>query len=174
MISLSLLQGYIYTHIYIYISPPLSISSLYYHYPSWTVRSLTPPCPPPPYTTTTSAGHSALLPPPWHTLSAGARSAPCTQRLEQREAHDAYDIASTKRQYAQVIGGAASVGARARSAHRRRARSAKRQPGCRRRMGVARRATRRWQPAADPPSAQAAAPSQRYPGAERERECGDS
>ena len=42
---------------------------------------------------------------------------PYTQRLEQREALDALDISSTKRQFAQVIGGAAHVGARARSAH---------------------------------------------------------
>ena len=35
----------------------------------------------------------------------GARSAPCTERLEQREAHDVFDVPTTKRQRAQLSGG---------------------------------------------------------------------
>ena len=55
--------------------------------------------------------------PPLPTLALGrTRSPRCTERLEQRAAHDVFDIPTTKRQRAQVIGGG-HVGARARSAH---------------------------------------------------------
>jgi hypothetical protein len=110
---------------------------------------------------------------PQPSLSAGARSAPCTERLEQREALDAFDIPTTKRQCVQVIRGAAHVGA---PRHRRRARSARWQPGCRRRMGVARSATRRWKPAAAPPGAQGAQRPRSARSAETRAgvRCGDS
>ena len=74
--------------------------------------------------------------------------ASCAERLEQRKAHDIFDIPTNKRQCAQVIGEGCTCrrpGAQ-RLRVRRRARSARWQPGCRRRMGVARSATRRWQP----------------------------
>eukprot|EP00321_Phaeocystis_globosa_P009548 CAMPEP_0118846966 /NCGR_PEP_ID=MMETSP1162-20130426/92730_1 /TAXON_ID=33656 /ORGANISM="Phaeocystis Sp, Strain CCMP2710" /LENGTH=227 /DNA_ID=CAMNT_0006779157 /DNA_START=208 /DNA_END=889 /DNA_ORIENTATION=- len=70
--------------------------------------------------------HDVCTNSPQPSPSAGARSAPYTQRLEQREAHDAFDISSTKRQCAQVIGGAAHLGARA--GLRRRAEVATRLP----------------------------------------------
>ena len=94
------------------------------------------------------------------------RSAPCTERLEQREAQDVFDVPITKRQRAQVIGGGGThVGARARSAHafgaERVARggdlaaTAHRRPGAQRprHRRRARSARRRWQPAAAPPAA---------------------
>ena len=66
--------------------------------------------------------------------SAGARSAPCDKRLDQREAHDVFDIPTTKRQRAHVYGGGTTCrrpGAQ-RPRHRRRARSARRrQLACR-------------------------------------------
>ena len=55
--------------------------------------------------------------PPQPSPSAGAPSAPCAERLEQRKAHDIFDIPTNKRQCAQVIAEGAHVGARARSAY---------------------------------------------------------
>ena len=55
--------------------------------------------------------------PRFPTLALGrTRSPRCTERLEQRAAHDVFDIPTTNRQRAQVIGDGGHVGARARSA----------------------------------------------------------
>ena len=107
------------------------------------------------------------------------RSAPCTKRLDQREAHDVFDIPTTKRQRGALSGGntCRRPGAQ-RPRHRRRARSAWPRPGCRRRTGAqrprhrrrARSASRRWQPAAAPPGTQARSAlgaQRRAPSAER-------
>ena len=121
---------------------------------------------------------SKTTPPP--SPSAGARSAHCIERPEQRAAHGAFNIPTTKRQRAHVYGGGTTCrrpGAQ-RPRHRRRARSAWPRPGCRRRPGAqrprhrrrARSASRRWQPAAAPPGTQARSAlgaQRRAPSAER-------
>ena len=62
--------------------------------------------------------HTMISGPPLPTLVLGRsakRTKPSTERLEQREAHEVFDITTTKRQRAHVIGGGALVGAWARS-----------------------------------------------------------
>ena len=110
---------------------------------------------------------------------AGARNTRCNERLEQRAAHDVFDIPTTKNQRAQVSGRVHSrrPGAQ-RQRHRRLALRARRRPGYRRRPGAqrprhrrrARSARRRWQPAAAPPGTQARSAlgaERREPSAER-------
>ena len=119
---------------------------------------------------------------------AGSRNTPCNERLEQRAAHDVFDIPTTKRQRAQVIGGECTSGrpGAQRPRHRRRAHSAQRRPGCRRRPGAQRPCHRRERVArggdgsraapAAPPGAQvrsALGAERRAPSAERRARGGD-
>ena len=124
--------------------------------------------------------------PPPPSPSAGARSARCTERLEQRKAHDVFDIPTIpRRQRAQpgehmwALGRAAPTPL-VPSAQREAATGLPyRRPGPRRCTPSRRRARsarRRWQPAAAPPGTQARSAlgaQRRAPSAERVARGGD-
>ena len=122
-------------------------------------------------------------PPP--SPSAGARSAPCTKRLDQRKAHDVFDIPTVpRRQRAQpgehmwALGRAAPTPL-VPSAQREAATGLPyRRPGAQRprHQRRARSARRRWQPAAAPPGTQARSAlgaQRRAPSAKRRARGGD-
>ena len=129
--------------------------------------------------------------PPPPSPSAGARSARCTERLEQRKAHDVFDIPTIPRRQTCATGGAhVAIWALGRaapgptplvpSAQREAATGLPyRRPGPRRCTPSRRRARsarRRWQPAAAPPGTQARSAlgaQRRAPSAERVARGGD-